>query len=40
MKENIITWNPANWVTVVLMAGVGFFVLSLIQKAVAAKQGS
>lgn len=40
MEENIITWNFPNWVTVILMAGVGFFVLSLIQKAVASKMGN
>ena len=30
--ENIITWNVTNWVTILLMAGVGFFVLGVIQK--------
>lgn len=38
MSENIITWNIPNWITVILMAGIGFFALSLAQKAFAAKQ--
>lgn len=28
--ENIISWNFTNWVTIVLMALGGFFVLSLL----------
>jgi len=30
MQENLITWNVANWVTIVLMALLGFFVLGVI----------
>jgi hypothetical protein len=30
MQENIITWNVANWVSVVLMALVGFFLLGTV----------
>lgn len=30
--ENILSWNFANWVTVVLMALIAFFLLGLIQK--------
>jgi hypothetical protein len=37
MEENIISWNVTNWITVVLMAAIGFFLLGLIQKAVAGK---
>jgi hypothetical protein len=29
MNDNIITWNVTNWITVVLMAGIGFFLLKL-----------
>jgi len=36
--ENIITWNVTNWVTIVLMAAVGFFLFATIQKYVAAKK--
>lgn len=31
MEENIITWNVANWITIVLMALVFFFLLGLFQ---------
>ncbi len=30
----ILTWNATNWVTVILMAAVGFFILGFIQKLV------
>jgi hypothetical protein len=29
MDESIITWNIPNWLTVVLMAAVGFAIISL-----------
>ena len=32
MNENIITFNFANWLTVVLMVAVGFALLGLGQK--------
>jgi hypothetical protein len=31
-NENILSWNVTNWITVVLMAGIAFFLLGLIQK--------
>lgn len=30
MQENILTWNFANWVTITLMALVGFFMLGTL----------
>jgi hypothetical protein len=27
MNENIIAWNVTNWVTVIIMAAVGFFII-------------
>jgi len=39
MNENIITWNVANWITVVLMAAIGFALLGAGQKFYAARQG-
>jgi len=30
--ENILSWNFANWVTVVLMALIAFFALGILQK--------
>lgn len=32
MQENIITWNVANWITVVLMVTLGFALLSVGMK--------
>jgi hypothetical protein len=39
VKENIIAWNVANWVTVILMAAIGFSLLGLGQKFIASKMG-
>ena len=32
MNENIITWNVTNWVTVILMAAIGFFLIGTFLK--------
>jgi hypothetical protein len=32
-QETIITWNPANWVTVLIMVALGFTVLAFASKA-------
>jgi hypothetical protein len=40
MDERIITWNVANWVSVVLMAAIGFTLLGLAQKFYAKKASS
>lgn len=37
MNENIIAWNFTNWITVLLMAAIGFFLLGIVQKAIAGK---
>jgi hypothetical protein len=31
MDENIITWNFANWITIVLMAAIAFALLGFAQ---------
>jgi hypothetical protein len=31
MDENIVTWNVTNWITVVLMVGIGFAFLGFAQ---------
>jgi hypothetical protein len=31
-NQNIISWNFANWITVVLMALIMFFLLGIAQK--------
>lgn len=40
MDESIISWNVTNWVTIVLMAAIGFFALGLAQKAIGKKFGA
>lgn len=30
MEETILTWNVTNWITVVIMATLGFLVLALV----------
>jgi hypothetical protein len=32
MNENIIAFNATNWVTVIVMAFAGFFVIGALQK--------
>lgn len=32
MNDNIISWTFANWVSVILMAAVGFAILGFAQK--------
>lgn len=39
MNENIIAWNATNWVTVLLMAAIGFFVVGLALKWKTSKLG-
>jgi len=31
-ESNIITWNPANWITVVLMVALAFFIAGAFTK--------
>lgn len=40
MNENIITWNFVNWVTIALMAAVGFLILAAIGQVFHALRGS
>jgi len=39
MNENILTWNVTNWVTVILMAAIGFTLIGLGAKFYQAKMG-
>lgn len=32
--SNIISWNPANWITVLLMVGIGFVVMGAIARTI------
>jgi hypothetical protein len=31
-NDNILSWNFANWITVVAMAAIAFFLLGIVQK--------
>ena len=37
---NILTWNVTNWVTVILMAAIGFAILGVLQKYIQKSQGA
>lgn len=39
MDENIITWNVTNWVTITLMAALGFAVLAVVASLTRGKIG-
>ena len=39
-EATIISWNPANWITVILMVAIGFFLAGAIAKAVKQRQGA
>lgn len=38
MDESILTWNVTNWITVILMAAIGFALLGLGQKLYASRK--
>lgn len=40
MQENIITWNVTNWITIVLMAFLGFVLLALVSQFIKGRKGS
>ena len=29
MNESVISWTPANWITVILMVGIGFAIIGV-----------
>lgn len=39
MEQTYIDWNVPNWVSVVLMAAVGYMLIGFFQKLIAKKQG-
>ena len=39
VEDNIISWNLMNWITVILMAAIGFSVLGLAQNLYAKRSG-
>jgi hypothetical protein len=40
MQDNIITWNFPNWVTITLMALIGFFALGAAMAVLKKRSGS
>jgi hypothetical protein len=39
-ESTIISWNPANWITVVLMVALGFFAIGAAVKIYQRKKGT
>ena len=39
-SETILSWNMTNWITVILMAAVGFFLIGMAQKWYKSRQGA
>ena len=37
-EPTIISWNPANWITVVLMVGLAYFIVGAIAKIIQQRQ--
>jgi hypothetical protein len=40
MEQTIITWNAANWITVLIMATLGFMVLGMVAQIVRSKKAA
>jgi hypothetical protein len=40
VNDTILTWNVTNWITVVLMAAVGFMLLGFVQSYAATKSAA
>jgi hypothetical protein len=38
-EPTIITWSPANWVTVLLMVALGFFIVGSVAKIIQQQKG-
>jgi hypothetical protein len=39
-ESTLISWNPANWITVVLMVALGFFIIGAAVKVYQRKKGT
>ena len=37
-EETILTWNAANWITILLMVVLGFALLGMVAKVIAQKR--
>lgn len=40
MEENILTWNLPNWITVVLMAAIGFAAIAAVSGVIKKRRDS
>ncbi len=40
MDDNIVTWDVTNWITIVIMAGIGFALFGFVRNWYAKKQKS
>ena len=38
--SNVISWTPANWITITLMVGLAFFAVAAIAKVVKQRQAA
>jgi hypothetical protein len=38
--QTVITWNLTNWITVILMAAVGFGIFAIVLNALAKRQAA
>jgi hypothetical protein len=39
-EETILSWNAANWVTILLMVFLGFAILGMVAKMIAQRNGA
>jgi len=40
MNESVISWTPANWITVVLMVAIGFTLVGMVTRIVQQKRAA
>jgi hypothetical protein len=40
MEETILSWNVPNWITVLLMVGIGFGIIGFVSSHVKQSKGS
>lgn len=40
MNESVISWTPANWITIVLMVAIGFTIIGVVTKIVQQKRAA
>lgn len=38
-QPTIISWTPANWITVVLMVALAYFIVAAVNKTIKSRQG-